>query len=464
MSAPLIWIVFPIMISLLLIIFGKNTRIVAVIAAFSSLILCLIALLIPNGIQNGEGLFLLKIEPELEVLGRQFFLPQEDNLLLVLIYGFGAIWFAGSLINETSKYFPSLGMAFLALLIAAASVDPFLYAALLIEVAVLVCIPLLIRPGSVSNRGIFRFLIFQTLGMIFILLSGWFLAGGEIAPVSELQLIQAVALLGLGFAFWLAIFPLHTWIPMLIENVRPYSVGFVLSYLSFVGIIMLLEFLNRFTWLREFIVVYPALRYLGVLMIVFAGFWSLFQKNLERIFAYALIYASGSSLINIGCIPDNGIYAYAARVLPNFLGILLISWSMQLLLTRHKSLRLAEITGLADHFPFTVAAFLSGIFTISGLPLSPNYLANTLMLDALSNYSVDLASITLLGTFFLTLTSFRLSFRFLSSTQSVIEGREHIFEKITLAFFICLVIILGFLTPNFLYGMKYIFKGLKFLL
>ena len=72
-----------------------------------------------------------------------------------------------------------------------------------------------------------RFLIYQTLGMPFILFAGWLLAGVEASP-GDLQLaIQSATILGLGFAFLLAIFPLYTWLPMLAEEVSLYMLGFL---------------------------------------------------------------------------------------------------------------------------------------------------------------------------------------------------------------------------------------------
>ena len=464
MNAPIIWIFFPIVESLLLIMLRKKKRAVIIIAASSSFLLCLLALLLPIGTQKGEGLFPLFINPELEILGRRFFIQQEDNLLLALIYGVGTVWFAGSLIIDTSVFFPALGMAFLALIIAASTVEPFLYAALLIEGAALICLPFLVRYRDKSRRGIFRFIIFQTLGMPFILLAGWFLVGGEVVPVSEVQLIQATALLIFGFAFWLGIFPLHTWIPMLAEDSSPLTVGFVLSVLSFNGIFMLLEFFNRFAWLREFSAIYPTLRYLGALMIIFAGIWSLFQQSLERYFAYALIFSSGSALISLGLIPNDGIYFYAAGILPKFVGILLMSWSMQLLLARNKSLQLSAVTGRAGNFPFSIAAFLVGFFAVVGLPLSPGFLTNALMLETLSNYSVGLASIVLIGAFFLALAGFRLILRFLSRSQIATEEKESLSEKILLICFICLVVLFGLFPSMFLFRAHNLFKGLEFLL
>ena len=74
------------------------------------------------------------------------------------------------------------------------------------------------RPG----RGVVRFLIYQTLAMPFILLAGWLLAGVEASPGDLALTAQSAAMLGMGFAFLLAIFPLYNWVPLLIEETSPY--------------------------------------------------------------------------------------------------------------------------------------------------------------------------------------------------------------------------------------------------
>ena len=95
----------------------------------------------------------------------------------------------------------------IALLVAALAVEPFLFSALLIEMAVLVSVPLLSPPGHPVGKGVLRYLIFQTLAMPFILFAGWVFGGVEINPADTQLLVQSVVLMGFGFAFWLAVFP-----------------------------------------------------------------------------------------------------------------------------------------------------------------------------------------------------------------------------------------------------------------
>ena len=46
-----------------------------------------------------------------------------------------------------------------------------------------------------------RFLTFQTIGMIFLLFTGWLLGGVETAPADRAAALRTLVFLGLGFAF-----------------------------------------------------------------------------------------------------------------------------------------------------------------------------------------------------------------------------------------------------------------------
>ena len=152
------------------------------------------------------------------------------------------------------------GLAFIGLLIAALAVEPFLYSALIIEIAVIVSIPIVANAANPRIKGVSRYLIYFTIGMPFVLLAGWYLAGGEITPVNDEQLIQAALLLGLGFVFWLAVFPFHSWMPLLADETEPIEGFFVLTILPMAVAVLLMKYLNGFAWLRGFGTVFLALR------------------------------------------------------------------------------------------------------------------------------------------------------------------------------------------------------------
>ena len=190
-----------------------------------------------------------------------------------------------------------LGFIITSLLLGSLAVEPFLYAALLIEMAVLIAIPLLIPLDQRPGKGVIRFLIFQTLAMPFILMAGFLLSGVEASPSDVNLVIQAGVLLGLGFAFLLAVFPFYTWIPMICEEASPYAAGFVLMIFPTIGILFGLNFLDRYTFLRESRQLYEILRFIGIITFLTAGIWALFQRHGARMMGYASIMATGLSIL-----------------------------------------------------------------------------------------------------------------------------------------------------------------------
>src|SRR5512135_3858511 len=228
--------------------------------AIAALALAVLALVLPIDQAMLIGPISLKLSASLSILGRSMVLSSTTAPLLALIFGTCALWFFGAEAAGVAARLIPLGLIITGLLVAAIAVQPFLFASLLIETAVLVAVPLLAEPGERPGRGILRFLVYQTLGMPFILLAGWLLAGVESSPGDLTFTLQSTVLLGLGFAFLLAIFPLYNWIPEIMEESSPYVAGFMIWLLPTIAIVFAMSFLDRYAWLRTSAQLTAALR------------------------------------------------------------------------------------------------------------------------------------------------------------------------------------------------------------
>ncbi len=413
MSAPLIWIFLPALAGVLFWFLRQRLGLVVLLSVVFCLLLALVARLAPIGQSVHLGPVSFYIQPTLSFVGRKFTLGTADRPFLSFIYLVCSFWFAGVYAAGKPKLWAGgsllipFGLGVVALLVAALAVEPFLYAALLIEMAVLLFVPVLSPPGKPIGQGVLRFLIFQTLAMPFILLAGWALSGVDANPNNVTLLTLAMVFLGLGFAFWLAVFPFYTWIPLLAEQSSPYVSGFLFLILPTVDLLLVLAFLNNFGWLRASPEVFRVLGLLGTLMVITAGLWAAFQKDLARLFGYAVIVETGFSLIALSLSNSVGKDLFSSMFLPRTIGLGLWALSLSLLLRQANSSRFEDMQGMAQSMPFATAGLAVASLTLGGLPLLAVFPIHQILLEELARQSLANALWVLLGSGGLLFSSFR---------------------------------------------------------
>ena len=370
--------------------------------------LAILSLVMPVNQAVESGLVKYTLVGEWSILGRLLVINQVDLPFITLLYFMAAIWFFLSWDLEGKSSFIPLGLGITAILIAALAVRPFIYAALLIEAAVLGIVLLLTDSKFPVGNGTIRFLILQSLGMPFILLAGWFLASGEITPINQTQLILSVILLVLGFAFWIGLFPLHSWMPMVAKEGEPLMVGFIFSLLPLVVLFFLMDFLNSYAWLREYPLLFPVLRWLGGFMVLFAGIWVYFQKNLKSIFGYLVIALNGLALLSLGIKGASGITLMMFFFLPRFVSLILFVIVLLILLKNGLGFEIENLSGLAYKAPFTSVALLLSFFILSAFPLLPGFPLIQNMISELLNLSILALVMFLAGIFLIILSGLKI--------------------------------------------------------
>ncbi|HVF24846.1 MAG TPA: proton-conducting transporter membrane subunit [Anaerolineales bacterium] len=388
MNAPTIWILVPIFFGLLL-LFINSQRALSVLGGVFAATLALAAQFVPLEEALRVGTFSFRIDSSLNVLGRALVILPAEGSLLALIYGATALWFFAAEASKTASRLVPIGLMITGLMVASLAVEPFLYAALFIEMAILLAVPLLTSLYSPPGRGIVRFLIYQTLAMPFILVTGWLLAGVEASPGDLTLAAQSTSMLGLGFAFLLAVFPLYNWVPMLFEETSPYIAGYLLWILPTITTIFGAGFLDRYSWLRSSAQLIDALRFAGLMMIVTGGVFAGFQRHLGRIMAYGVIAETGFSLLALSLDPKVGIPILFLLIPGRALGQAVWAFALTIIQDNVETLRFRGARGLLRITPFAGAAIIMSTLSTGAFPLVAGFPARLALWEGLSRVSLN---------------------------------------------------------------------------
>jgi len=390
MNAPTIWIIIPIAFAILL-LFINNQRTLSILGGLFAVTLALTAQFVPIEEAMRIGSLSLKIDSTFSILGRSLIIQPSEGSLLALIYGAASLWFFGAEASKTATRIVPIGLMVTALMVASIAVQPFLFAALFIEMAVLLSIPLMASLHSPPGRGVIRFLIYQTLAMPFILLAGWLLVGVEASPGDLSLAAQSASMLGLGFAFLLAIFPLYNWVPMLLEETSPFIVGFLLWILPTITIVFGAGFLDRYSWLRSSPQLVITLRAIGLLMIVTSGLLAAFQRHLGRIMAYGSIAETGFSILALSLDSRLGIPILFLLIPARALGLAVWSLSLTVIKEHAETMRFGASRGILRIAPFAGTGIILATLSTSAFPLLAGFPARLALWEGLARDSISAA-------------------------------------------------------------------------
>lgn len=408
MSAPVIWILSPALIGAGLVLLRRWPRLVALVGLFVAGLLALMAWRLPIGLSISLGpwptLPRVEIAPTLQVLGRTFTLEDTARPALAFIYLGLFFWYGGVFTARPGRFFIPLTMLVAACLTGALSVRPFLYAALLIELAILLCVPLLIPPGQAPGRGVLRFLVFQSLGMPLILILGWMLTGITSNPNDQEFTLRVLVIAGMAFAFLSAIFPFNTWLPMVGQEAHPYTAAFVFFAVPASVGLLGYSLLGQYSWLGELEILWQALRVTGALMALVGGVSAVFERHLGRMLGYAIVLEIGQALLalSLGGVttasnPDRYPGIFFALLLPRLLSLALWSQALALLRQHTGGLDFKQVHGAARRLPVVSASVLLAQGSLAGLPLLAGFPIHYALWTALADHAFVECLVALIG-------------------------------------------------------------------
>jgi NADH-quinone oxidoreductase subunit N len=395
MSSPIIWILIPALIAFLLLFLRRFQIIILIAGIATALLLAIMAWQLPIGEVITVGSWAFKIDEQLAIAGRSFVISNPERPIIASFYLSLVFWFVGALFIRLSTIFIPLGLGLVAVFISALAVEPILYTALIVEVGILIAVLMLVPRGAEAHRGVLRFLTYQTLAVPFILIAGWFIIGAEVQVGNTQDILRAAIFLGFGFAFQLGIFPLHSWIPMLMEKSHPYVTAFVLTILISTGLFFGISFLQTYSWQQESVDIFGILRLLGMLMVIVGGGWAAFQRHLGRIFGYAVILEVGRTLLAISL--PQGTQIFFALSLVRIVSFGVWALALSVFYAYSDELRFSAVQGMGRQFPIATSGLILANFSLVGLPLLAGFPIYLVLWEELALLGVWLSIGTLLG-------------------------------------------------------------------
>ena len=336
----------------------------------------------------------LKLSATWSVLGRSFTLDQGARPAVGFLYLSGAFLFGGGWAVNPNRYFFPAGVLSLALVAGSLLIQPFVFAAVFLELTAMAAVLILATVEYPAQRGGLRLLSLYTLAMMAILLSGWMLSIAGVTTATPELARQISLLLVLGFAVLMAVPPFHLWLPAAAEEANPYALSFVTVILQSAGLFFLLRFLDTYPWLRQTPGLFGGLRVAGMAMVGFGGFAALSQRSFSKLMAYALVADFGVTLLAVGAGTPAGyqlaLGLSAVRVIG--LGV----WSLGLAVIRGQTGRDDQeaLAGAGYRFPLAAAASIVGVLSIAGLPLTAGFPARWALLSAIApNHTIAAATV-----------------------------------------------------------------------
>lgn len=463
MNAPTLWIGVPLLAALLLFLFRRWKKTVNLIGIGVALLLSWLALQLSLGVPLDLGAWpiqpRLRVVEEMIILGRQFILTNSIRPVLALIYLATALWIGGAYTSRASDLFVPFSLMIAALLTAALAVKPFLFSAIFIQLAVLLCITLLATPGKTPGRGLLRFLTFQTLGLPLILIAGWMLGSAPVESLAPDIAMRAATIGALGLIFVASLFPFHSWIPLVASESHPYVAGFVLFTIPTVISLFFLNFLLEYLLPTNMASIWTILRIEGLVMVFLGGGLCIFEKHLGRMLGLAATSEIGFFVLALSLDPSNtnsaAVSIFLNQILPR--GIAFAIWSLGLsaLLEKRGALTLERLEGVIRESPLAALSALLAQFTLAGMPLLAGFPVRLALWNSLAQDSLPLALLTAAGGAGMVLGGVRALAAMLKQTEArrwrLSESHMHIF--LLLAGWL-LILIFGLFPQLFLGAMQ----------
>jgi len=403
MNTSTLWIIFPSLMAMVLLILRRWMKITWIVSLITAVLLTLFTFVLPfsGGMQIFHWSF--TIQDRFPFFGRELVLGEAERMTLTMLYGGLALWLVPLPLIKERRLFPGISLGLVALLTTIIAIKPFLFASMLIELSVLLCMPILAVAGQPVNKGVLRFLSMVTLSVPCILYAGWIMSRVEVSATQPEMITRAAVLMGIGFVFLLGIFPFHSWLPMMLNDLPPYITTFIIFLHTTIVCLFGIGLINNYVWLKESPLVHIVIVVVGALIVFIAGLLALSQMQFGRILGYVIMAENGYSLIAIGLSFEIGLSAFYALLIPRVLALGLYAFSLNELKNYRDELSFHALEGAAQYAPWACIGILFAFLSLIGFPPLAAYSSRFYLWEVLAgaNFFVSLfvfvGSIGLLG-------------------------------------------------------------------
>ncbi|HOG22179.1 MAG TPA: proton-conducting transporter membrane subunit [Flexilinea sp.] len=448
MNAPLLWFIIPFFFGAFLLLFSESKRLSIILASIVCLFLIAISATVPINSMVIIGKNSIIFTDSMEILGRTLSLERAAQPLLAFFYSYAFIWILFSAAVRVHRFFVPLVLMETALVIGVTAVSPFIYGAFFVQLAVLIALPIFWSEKMKSGEGIIRFLLYQTLGLIFLAIGGWLASAVELNPSDQYILKRTMVVLLVGFIFWLAIFPFHSWIAILMDESCPYLSGFVINILQFSSFLILLYFLKSYLWLRTYDPLFIGLRMIGAIMLIIGSLWAVFQKSVQRLQAFLIVAENGIALFLLGLHTTQSFSVFISllfiRMIASFFWALAVKS-----LPENFDFGLNSLQGLYRSDPFISLTLIVSYFSTVGLPFLPGFPYQATFLQLAFSESSSMGTVLSIGYWLLIAAGFRLAVTLLHPAEKAAGKAETANQRALLIIGIAALFLITFFPEPF---------------
>lgn len=348
----------------------------------------------------------IRLNTPLELLGQTLVMTPAAQFAI----GFMAISLAGAYlgawrISQGRSFFP-FGLVLLALFSAVLMLQPVWLQPLLL-VGVLCLASFVIQAGRQgSTRGALRVLWLPTIAVPLFLLAAWYFGEAALDPSDPFLLQRAARMTSWGLLLLLAPWPLHGPAQSLGEEAPPLVGAWLLTVLAVVNITMLQSFLVNFESLQG-VSLFANLPFLRLAELLVAGgiaacLWSgvagALENDLSRLWSYASLFGYGAILVALGLGAESSWGLVWLLMVTRTAGLMVSGYGGAVVRERAGSVTdFGHVQGHGTRLPWTSTAFLLGVLSLAGLPLTVGFASQWALMQVLGNRDWLQAVIILAG-------------------------------------------------------------------